>query len=137
MLRKRLFLGSAFVVLAAASALLLATRRDPINRNGFARLKQGMSPAEVAAVLGPPGDHTSGPIIDADPPWYLEFGFRPQEIHLSRRVVWYGNSATIEVHYDSSLTLVYAMYEARRMKKQTPFQHLLWRGKRALRRWLP
>jgi hypothetical protein len=51
---KRKLLALAVTALVAALALVLGPER--VSRRGYDRIKAGMTPAEVEAILGPPAD---------------------------------------------------------------------------------
>jgi hypothetical protein len=66
--RKLLTAFAGLAVLLAAGALVLWPRPDRITRDNFDRIKEGMTAAQVEAIVGPAGDCTTGPRIALEPP---------------------------------------------------------------------
>ena len=62
MRRRKLIALAGLAVLVAAGAFVLWPRPDRITRANYDRIRMGMSRAEVEAILGPPGDYTTGPV---------------------------------------------------------------------------
>ncbi len=59
----RLLALAGLVVLAAVGAFVLWPRADRITRENFDRIREGMGREELEAILGPPGDHRTGPVV--------------------------------------------------------------------------
>jgi hypothetical protein len=55
--RKPLPVPAGRAVLLAAGAFVLWPRPERITRENFKRIREGMTQAEVEAILGPPGDY--------------------------------------------------------------------------------
>jgi hypothetical protein len=55
--------AAVLVVLAGVAAFALWPRPGRITRENYDRISAGMSRAEVEVILGPPGDHTTGPNV--------------------------------------------------------------------------
>jgi hypothetical protein len=101
---------ASIAILAALACLLWP--RSAINRGNFEKIKEGMTLAEVQALLGgPPRDETTGPVMAeiarADTgPWSREalgvlladdFHYRPT---LSGEGFWASNSLMVRVFFD-------------------------------------
>jgi hypothetical protein len=62
MRRRTLLVALAgLAVVVGAGTVVLWPRADRITLENFDRIKKGMRRAEVEAILGPPGDYTTGP----------------------------------------------------------------------------
>jgi hypothetical protein len=59
--------GLALVALLAAVAFVQWPRPNRLARQNLSRIQAGMSRPEVVAILGPPGDYTTGPISSLRP----------------------------------------------------------------------
>lgn len=58
MRRRKLLAGLiTATVVAGVATLALWPRPDPVTLANYDRVEEGMSPAEVTALLGPPGDY--------------------------------------------------------------------------------
>jgi hypothetical protein len=57
---------AGLAVVIAAGVVVLWPREDRVTRGNFDRIRAGMSRAEVEAILGPPGDYTTGPLSIED-----------------------------------------------------------------------
>jgi SmpA / OmlA family len=65
-MRRRILLAAlAVLVVAGAFELWASWRPNPITQENYARIQEGMSRAEVEAILGPPADYTTGPLTYA------------------------------------------------------------------------
>jgi hypothetical protein len=61
---RRLLIAAALVVLAAGGAALISWRPETaISRANYERLKLGVGREEVQAVLGPPRNESTGPLV--------------------------------------------------------------------------
>jgi hypothetical protein len=85
-------LGVALVLLGAALPLVLP-RHCPVSRAACERIKEGMTKAEVHAILGGlPGDYTTRPGIGPVLVW--SGAWEPGQIDL-----WHGDEGAVVVHY--------------------------------------
>ena len=109
-------------VVVAAGAVALWPRPERITRENFARLKFGMSRAEVEAILGSPGEFSTGP---------LEYGYfcmgEPPD-------VWESDQGVILVFYGAPPLALDVRIVPKR-KEVGPLDNLLWRAKRQWHRW--
>src|SRR5262245_4420095 len=102
-MRKWRVIGALLVpalLLAGIGAFLLWPRASPGRAKNFSRIQLGMSLAEVEAVFGPPGDHTTEPIaasmsdIVLLPP-DLDFpNWPPRGSHVLK---WVGDDAAVSI----------------------------------------
>jgi hypothetical protein len=112
----------------------------------FDRIRDGMTRDEVCAVVGPPGDYSSGPLMDAASLIACNGGPRDAEDYrppstdtatgeIVERVEWRTDNAIASVFFrptgevrDKYLSAVWRI-------GQSPVENLLWRAKRQWRRW--
>jgi len=141
-------------VLVAAGVVVLWPREDRITREKFDRICEGMSRAEVEAILGPPGDYSSGPLQYARTSLYAFFSSGPHptdDFVLSSplkikmrdertqvdRVEWRTDRQIATVYYlPSGRVRIMGFSDVARLD-QSPFANLLWRAKRQWHRWFP
>jgi SmpA/OmlA family protein len=142
----------AVLAVLAVGAFVLWPRPNPITQENCDRIREGMSRAEVVAILGPPGDYRTGQTADPVPLYYRSDRPTPAEyakaaydrenVFVSRngdgweRLIWLGDEGDIFVWFRrdgvSSHGLVYS-----NKVTQTPLQNFLWRAKRLWHRWFP
>jgi hypothetical protein len=152
---------AGLAVVVAAGVVVLWPSRDRITQANFDRILEGMTRAEVEAILGPPGDYRTictETTCALDQPVYLESdlnqyaagegrgGYWPlddspsdapgQPAHTSFYGTWFGNDGYINVQFVSDAVDYKAFYHSVR-KELTPLGNLLWRLKRQWRRWFP
>jgi hypothetical protein len=133
---------AALVVIGLAEAVVLWPRPDRITAENFDRLRVGMTPAEVRAFLGSPGDYKTrdrlraiaGPRIGDKPVWF-------DDSVQSQR--WETDAARIDVIYSRAGTVKAAMYYDH-VVVYDPFgprasspESLVQRAKRRWHRWFP
>jgi hypothetical protein len=143
---------AGLAVVAAAGAVVLWPGAERITEANFERIKQGMSRAQVEAILGPPGDYRSGHgatnygraygrdvmgwVVDPDvhpypPPSWSKIPEGPHNWGY-----WHGDSFQISVAIDDS-GHVQEMHGFPRRTTQGAVANLLWRLKRQWHRWFP
>lgn len=84
------------MVLASGLTALLRPRHCPVGREAAGRIVEGMSRAEVHAVLGgPPGDYRTRP--HPDRPSAFDDGIAMGMMSLTER--WGGDEGTVTVYY--------------------------------------
>jgi hypothetical protein len=122
------------------SAVLPGLRPHRVTQENFDRIRKGMTPAEVQAILGPPDDYTTGPVKQPPPPqtgfaegeWsYKDGAERPTSD------TWRSDAASIWVVYDGSGALVYRSYIPMERIPQSAVDNLLWRARRQWPKWFP
>jgi hypothetical protein len=123
------------LVAVAAVAMLIAVfviwpRPDRVTRGNFDRIKNGMSRAEVEAILGPPGDYRNGPSRE-----FRQAVFTP--LYPDQDLEWVGDDGWGHIICDSSGHVLETRFYSTLRAKQTAFENLLWRLKRQWHRWFP
>jgi hypothetical protein len=155
MRRWKLLVVLAGLAIVAAGVIVL--RPEPPSRitlESCRRIREGMTRAEVEAILGPPGDYRtavgeteyptsrdSGRAWRRDPEFSdLNLNWEEQidwmEHELFQQAVWVGDEFLVRCRLDDSGHLKERCAFARRTK-QTAFDSFLWRLKRKWRRWFP
>jgi hypothetical protein len=115
------------VALLTAGAFVAWPRADRITPENCDRIGEGMTVAEVEAILGPPGDYRSVP------------SFAPVfSVHYSETIqeTWQGNEGCIQVDFLDGRVLPASYYAGVRLE-WGPLDVLLWRAERQWRRWFP
>jgi hypothetical protein len=120
------------VVVAAGVVVLWPSETRPTEEN-LRRIREGMTGAEVAAILGPPGDFSTGPVR-----------FRPltlqdedSDLRLDREWTWLTDEGVTFVEFDADGRAQTWSFLAGWREKQNPLENLLWRVKRQWHRWFP
>ncbi len=136
---------AGLVALLAASGFLLL-RPDPssqIMEANVQRIHCGMSQPEVEAILGPPGDYTTGPVRPTDDGSWIdvsEMYYRPipqdgPAKSVSRR--WACDTGYAEVYFDRDCRVIDADFQPYAREPQGLIDNLLWRAERRWRHWFP
>lgn len=124
--RKLLWLLAIGLVLVLAAIRLRWTPTDHVTKENHERLRYGMSPAEVEAILGPPGNYATGPV---DVPGFQGGGGGFYD-------VWAGDTLVIYIHYEDSRASIIGSAPSRR-RDYFSSDILLWRLRRPFSKWLP
>jgi hypothetical protein len=96
-----LFAVPALLALVGTCALLAWPRASAITRENEARIREGMTPDELRAILGgPPRDASSGP-TDLDPDALAGRMGRPAPPSVTRIYEWRSDAVLIRVHFDA------------------------------------
>jgi hypothetical protein len=139
MRRRKLLVALAGLAVIAVGAVVLWPRADRITRENFDRIKKGMGRAEVEAILGPPGDYTTGPTQTT----FLESASK-HPVSWTRGSVftpviefWETDDAAIEVGYGPSGELLFTIRRGQKRLQQSPLDNLIWRVNRQCHRWFP
>src|SRR5262245_1049740 len=143
--RGRVAVLAGLTVVQAVAAFGLrpdASRR--ITPENFDRIRWGMAPEQVYAILGPPGDYTTGPTHktsadDASPfsPSLRTYREKKADLGWVRGVdFWMCDTAEIYTNYGPDGVWVKSFYHAERLP-QSRFDNLVWRAKRQWRKWFP
>lgn len=140
----RWVLDGLTLALLAVGAFLVWPREDRITQTNFARIREGMTRADVEAILGPPGEYDTRPT-----PYWKDWGDSHKQVvfdeaefwralnALSPTQEWSTDTALIKVLYDRSGTTVAAEYWVMRREPTSPLDDLLWRVQQTWRRWFP
>jgi hypothetical protein len=120
-------LAVGLLVVGIAALLLWPEPPEPdrVTQENFDRISDGMSRAEVEAILGPPGDSTSEP---------------PSQLYPSLKSLgldWDADTAWVSIGFDDSGGVVRKRFYSMSRREQGPLDNLLWRAKRQWRRWFP
>jgi hypothetical protein len=136
-------------VALAGLAVVVVLRPRPSARltlENCNRIWQGMSRAEVEAILGPPGDYATVPFdngsgSEVDPSYvYSQIVRSSSTGYDSNRVraCWCGNDRLIMIAFDGPNGRVVALSSTQLRKwDQSSLDNLLWRAKRQWHRWFP
>jgi hypothetical protein len=138
-----MILSAGVVALVAVGTFGLWPRPDRVTRENFGRLKPRMIQSEVYAIFGPPGDYTTGPIVEGgiterttDDTCTLVVWPIPH-FPLPICEVWETDGAQMEVMYSASGELMFSYWISQDKTSQSPLEDLLWRTKRQWRKWFP
>jgi hypothetical protein len=129
-----LLVVSGLTVLVGLEVVALSPHPSRDTRENFNRIKPGMGRVEVEAILGLPGDYTTGPASEYrslnDPIGF----FSVPGTHQS---VWTTDEGKVLVGYDANDQTVDAQFKYLGIEHQGPVDNLLWRLKRQWHRWFP
>ena len=109
---------------------------ERIAERNFTRIAEGMRRAEVEAILGPPGDYTTGP-TDSPARGGLYLLKRHESYYpmYDATQEWKGNTAIIRVGFDSANVATYKEYVTGPRVAQGLFDNLLSHAKGQWHRW--
>jgi hypothetical protein len=137
--RTLLVVLAGLAVVVAVGVILLWPRADRVTRENYDRIHEGMSRAEVEAILGPPGDYRNGPTNT----WFATW------VAPDAPVAWQGDRGSIFVYRkggdpffadtepDDPDSVSSASFVQVQRVRQGPLEDLLWRAKRQWHRWFP
>jgi hypothetical protein len=128
---------TAIVLLGIVVVLMSWPRSDRITRENCQRIRSGMSRAEVLAILGPPGDYSTGPLVYAYQGRSIPFRIPtdPNVIPESIVTQWADDSGGILVHFDAGDRVLSADFFPLTREEQGRFENFLWRLRRKCQRW--
>jgi hypothetical protein len=132
-------LAGAAVVVTAGAVVLWLFHQDGLAVENLNRVREGMSLAEVVAILGPPGDYSSADTFYTkapEPAWQSPIWGKPRE-HGTSIEGWLGDRAKVALNFDGSGRLVSGAYVPMRKVDHGIWGNLRWRLKRLWRRWFP
>ena len=147
--RKLLVVLAGLAVLVAAGAVVLWPEPPSrITRENFDRVREGMTQAEVEAILGPPGDYRTR-LGDtnydfAEEGWRTDRDEYDPTIATWRRPIsggsviadWVGDTIRVQVYADDTRGVALSSAVERRRNGHA-LDDLLWRLKRKWHRWFP
>jgi hypothetical protein len=125
-------LTAGLALAAIGTFALWPSRAARLTHENVERIHVGMNRAEVEAILGPPGDYTTGPLTD---PLVMAV----QQGHIEYQVAdgwlticaWATDKEAIWVSFDNSKVARDVVCCASGTKlNQTPLENLLWRMRR-------
>ncbi len=153
--RRRWALSGLAIALVALAAYCLSHGPERITRENYKRIREGMTRAEVEAILGPPGDYRSGlgelllegshnsiwaedepPVPDS----ILDQDSEPNGKawdSLSIYYRWFSDNAEVDLRFDDDGRVAGHSFYHRRRTYQPPLDNYVWRVKRQWRRWFP
>jgi hypothetical protein len=138
-MRRRTLLGAlviAALALAGAGALVLWTRASAITREKADSIQEGMTRADVVTLLGPPGDHSTGPLTSSLGAYVFDSsddcGTSPD---YGSEAGWITDIGIVDVRFDDDQRVMNCWFSPLRRVEQSPLENLLWRAKRQWRRW--
>jgi hypothetical protein len=141
-LRHRLFALTGLVALAAGLAAVPAIRAvllwpppsSRITEENFARIESGMSLDEIVALLGPPGDYTTAPVILDDSRWLGQLGevAGPETCES-----WMTDQMDISVYFDRTGRPTLKCLRPVHKCDQTALEGLTFRAEKLWRAWFP
>jgi hypothetical protein len=138
--RKLLLALAGLAVVVGAVVFVLWPQSVRCTDENFDRLGVGMTRAEVQAILGPSGDHATGPldwrVKEGEPP-FRQFGEMTLEDVPPTTVLWLDDGGAITVDFDQSGRACLGSYNKAESMPQSLFDNLLWRAKRRWHRWFP
>jgi hypothetical protein len=137
MRRRTLLIALAgLAVVVAAGAVVQSLQPVRITQQDFNRIKPWMTRAEVAAILGPPGDYRT-----ADSHTVGDCFWRPlftiEELLEDRVIFWYTDGTQWVVRFDERGRVTSHFSRPLVRVEATPLDNLLWRAKRQWHRWFP
>ena len=128
-------LALAGLTVGVCAAWVLATWPSNLTWDKFARLRKGMTLAEVQEVLGPPGDYCARrPRYDVTD--VLESKSRLKQA--GREVeVWLYDDAVLTIDFNSDGNAFSIQADSMPTPTANAFDSLVWRLKRQWHRWFP
>jgi hypothetical protein len=135
--RTLLVVVAGLAVVVTAVVVVLWPREDRITEENCFRIHTGMTPTEVEAILGPPGDYRTMPtILGSSRIPYPPVGVVNRDAASEWRR-WDGDTASLSVAFDSQRKVLNTYYVPNGSLDQGPLDTLLWRAKRQWQRWFP
>jgi hypothetical protein len=136
--RRKLFVALAgLAVVVAAGVIVLWPQPERVTVENFQRVKVGMARAEVEAILGPPEDHSTGPVFwgPRSRPDQVSYGYRK----LNADAVWLSDEGLLMINYniDHPPKVLTVRTGPCQRPKQDSLDNLLWRMARQWHRWFP
>jgi hypothetical protein len=131
--RKRKLRWVAVVLLIAAGAFVAWPPPPRVTRENFDRLQEGMTPAEAKAILGPPGDYTTGPCFEHP----FGPGGHSGDLTLPYHLLWTTDTLYVHVCYGDAGKVAGLAWGIPHRQEQSPLENLVWRAKRQWRKWFP
>jgi hypothetical protein len=138
MRRRKLLVVLAGLAVLALGGFVLWPQTDRVTRENFGHIKEGMSRAEVEAILGPPGDYRSGPTNLAILGTRSCVSFSDDgEILKIPLTMWHTDTALVTVAFGPSGVVECKDWDTDFRLEQSTTDNLVWRAKHQWRRWFP
>jgi hypothetical protein len=122
---------AGLAVVAVGTLLLWSESPSRITPENFERIREGMSRAEVYAILGPPVDYTSGPRFSIKVQGCVTWS----EDRQWRR--WEGDIGGIAIRFDRNDKVAETCNSGGEVVRLGPIDSLRWRAKRQWHHWFP
>lgn len=116
-------------MLVAVGGFALWPQPMRINQQSFGRIQRGMNFAEVQAIVGQPGDYTTGPTITTYLSSSVDLG---QQSHK-----WKTDEGEFYLVLDGADLVTDKAFFPSEPEKQSPLDNLTWRARRKWRKWFP
>lgn len=130
--------AAGLVLLAGIAAVVLWPRPSRVTPENYERIRDGMTRAEVEAILGPPGNYTTAPVVyrfGANGTFPAPEGNPPPSI--DNAAFWWSDVVVILVDFGEA-GLVTRKYDfPAGFVEPDPVKNLLWRVKRQWRKLSP
>ncbi len=131
---------AGLAVLIAVVAVVLWPREDRVTRKNCDRIHEGMTRTEVEAILGPPGDYSTGPLRDCQgcpKSSYHDLAMLMSEVS-EGGALWLSGTGQAQVWFDSRGRVVDgAFFNECAREPQGQLDNLRWQAKRQWRCWFP
>jgi hypothetical protein len=145
--RKLLVALAGLAVVAAGAVVLWPEPPSRITRENFDRIREGMTQAEVEAILGPPGDYrTRLGDTKYQQGWQTDVDeYEDPTIATWNRLLhgggvsvadWVGDTIWVQV-FANDARVVARAFGFERRRNGHALDNLLWRAKRQWHRWFP
>jgi hypothetical protein len=133
------------VILVAVGTLAGWPLEGAITREKYARIRHGMARAEVVALLGPPGDYSTGPLMmdgnfgvgENVPPIPIVSLTDVNSFSGSLYMEWLDDTGNISITLEPDGQVWGKGFTPLTRAKQTRFANLAWRIRRQWHRWFP
>jgi hypothetical protein len=130
------------VLVVATGAFTVWHRSNAITRETSDRLRAGMGWVEVEAILGPPGDYTSGPTENDDSlsDWGRQHTLRSERDNVepnAYQLKWEFDTMDVWVRVSKDGTITAISPLATKKVEQGPLDNLGWRIGRRWEKWFP
>ena len=133
MRRRKLLVALAVVLLVAVC--VLPPRDTQVIYENLCSVREGMTGAEVEAIVGTPGDFTTGPMGYHGTKLSLDVTNRPART--DQEWIWATDSGVAFVDFNGDGRVSEVGYLSGWRKEQGFFDNLLWRAKRQWHCWFP
>jgi hypothetical protein len=128
---------TGLAVVIAAGVIVLWPQPERVTVENFQRVKVGMARAEVEAILGPPEDHSTGPVFwgPRSRPYQVSYGYEK----MNADAVWLCDEGILTINYDLDDPPKVLKVDAGpcQRPKQDSLDNVRWRVKRQWHRWFP
>jgi hypothetical protein len=119
---------ASLIVLSSSLAWLLVERPSRLTKENIQLIREGISLAEVKAILGEPGDYTTQPLEGVETWQLTSFG-------LMRTEVWAGDRGSLAIKFDENDNVFSMSFWPAGPIKMGSIDLLKWRINRMWERW--